>query len=46
VGRHVEVGTPIRITRRAVAKNMVIQPYDCGVQYYGGLKTVALQKGR
>jgi hypothetical protein len=38
VGRLVEVGTPIRVTRRVVARNMVIQLYDCGIQYNGCLK--------
>jgi len=33
VGRLVEVGTPIRITRRTVVRSMVIQLYNCGVQY-------------
>ena len=39
MGRQVEVGTPIRITRRIIAKNEVIQLHYCVVQYYGCLKT-------
>jgi len=39
VGRLVEEGTPIRITRRTVVRHMVIRPYYCGVQYKSRLKT-------
>ena len=39
VGRLVEMGTSIRVTRGVVAKNTVIQPCDCGIQYNGCLKT-------
>ena len=39
MGRQVEVGTPIRITRRAIVRNRVIQLYYCVVQYSGCLKT-------
>ncbi len=39
MGRQVEVGTPIRITRRTIARNRVIQLYYCVVQYLGCLKT-------
>ena len=39
MGRSVEEGTPIRITRRIIARNMVIQPCDCVIQYNGNLKT-------
>jgi len=39
VGRQVEVGTPIRITRRIIAKHEVIRLHYCVVQYYGCLKT-------
>ena len=38
MGRLVEVGTPTRVTRRVVARNMVIQLCDCGTQYNGVLK--------
>jgi len=33
VGCQVEVGTPIRIIRRVIAKNKVIQLYYCVIQY-------------
>jgi len=33
VGRQVEVGTPIRITRRTYVGNVVIQLHYCVVQY-------------
>lgn len=39
MGRLVEVGTPIRITRRAVVRSMVVQLYNYGVQYKSRLKT-------
>ena len=39
VGRLVEVGTPIRITRRIIARNVVIRLHNCVFQYYGCLKT-------
>jgi hypothetical protein len=39
VGRQVEVGTPIRITRRTFVRNSVIRLYYCEVQYLGSLKT-------
>ena len=39
VGRQVEVGTPIRITRRTIARHRVIRLYYCVVQYSGYLKT-------
>ena len=39
VGRQVEVGTPIRMTRRIIAKHRVIQLYYCVIQYSGCLKT-------
>ena len=39
VGRLVEVGTPIGITRRNYAKNKVIQFYYCVFQYHRILKT-------
>jgi hypothetical protein len=38
VGRLVEVGTPTRVTRGLVARNMVIQLCDCGIQCNGVLK--------
>ena len=40
------MGTSIRITRRTIVRNKVIQLYYCVVQYNGGLKTVASQDGR
>ena len=39
VGRPFEVGTPIGITRRDIAKNEVIRFYYCVFQYKRGLKT-------
>ena len=39
MGRQVEVGTPIRITRRAIVRNRVIRLYYCVIQYLGCLKT-------
>jgi uncharacterized membrane protein len=39
VGRLIEVGTLIGITRRNVVKNKIIQFYDCGFQYKRILKT-------
>jgi len=39
VGRLVEVGTPIRITRRIIAKSIVIQLYYCVFQYKSWFKT-------
>ena len=39
MGRSVEVGTPIRITRRIYAKNVVIRLHYCVIQYLGCLKT-------
>ena len=39
VGRLVEVGTPIRITRRIIVRSMVIQLYNCVIQYNGNFKT-------
>jgi len=39
VGRQVEVGTPIRITRRFIARNEVIRLHYCVIQYLGCLKT-------
>ena len=39
VGRLVEVGTPIGITRRDVAKNRIIEFYYCVSQYHRILKT-------
>ena len=33
VGRLIEVGTSIGITRRNIAKNMIIRLYDCVFQY-------------
>ena len=39
VGRLIEVGTPIGITRRDIAKNMVIQLYYCVFHYDRILKT-------
>ena len=39
MGPSFEVGTPIRITRRVHARNMVIQLCNCVIQYDGNLKT-------
>ena len=39
VGRLIEVGTPIGITRRSIAKNKIIRFYHCVFQYNRGLKT-------
>ena len=39
MGRLIEVGTPIGITRRDIAKNMVIQLYYCVSHYDRILKT-------
>jgi len=39
VGRLVEVGTPIGITRRDIAKNIIIRLYYCVFQYDRILKT-------
>lgn len=39
MGCPVEVGTPIRITRRAYVENGVIRLHYCVVQYLGCLKT-------
>lgn len=39
VGRLIEVGTPIGITRRNQAKSIVIRLYNCGFQYQRVLKT-------
>ena len=39
MGRQVEVGTPIRMTRRVNAKHRVIRLYYCVIQYLGCLKT-------
>ena len=39
VGRPFEVGTPIGITRRDIAKNRIIQFYYCVFQYKRVLKT-------
>jgi len=39
VGRLIEVGTPIGITRRDIAKNRIIQFYYCVPQYNRILKT-------
>jgi len=33
VGRQVEVGTPIRLIRRVIAKNGVIRLHYCVIQY-------------
>ena len=38
-GPSLEVGTPIRITRRIHVKNIVIQLCNCVIQYDGDLKT-------
>jgi len=38
VGRQVEVGTPIRIIRRIIARHVVIRLHYCVIQYYGCLK--------
>ena len=39
MGRPIEVGTPIGITRRNIAKHRIIQFYYCVFQYERGLKT-------
>jgi hypothetical protein len=39
VGHLIEVGTPIGITRRDIAKNKIIQFYDCVFHYERILKT-------
>ena len=39
VGRLIEVGTPIGITRRNIAKHRIIQFYYCVFQYQRVLKT-------
>ena len=39
MGRLVEVGTPIRITRRVITRSKVIQLYNCVSQYQSWLKT-------
>ena len=39
VGRLIEVGTPIGITRRDQTKSIVIRLYNCGFQYQRVLKT-------
>jgi hypothetical protein len=39
VGRLIEVGTPIGITRRDIAKHRIIQFYYCVFQYQRVLKT-------
>jgi hypothetical protein len=39
VGRLVEVGTLIRITRRYQVRNVAIQLHNCGYQYERDLKT-------
>ena len=39
VGHLIEVGTPIGITRRDIAKNEVIRFHYCVFQYERGLKT-------
>ena len=39
MGRLIEVGTPIGITRRDIAKNEIIQFHYCVFQYERGLKT-------
>jgi hypothetical protein len=39
VGRLIEMGTSIGITRRNIAKNMIIRLYDCVFQYDRWLKT-------
>ena len=39
VGRLIEVGTPIGITRRNQTKSIVIRLYNCGFQYQRVLKT-------
>ena len=39
MGRLIEVGTPIGITRRDIAKNRIIQFYYCVFQYHRILKT-------
>ena len=39
VGSLIEVGTPIGITRRNIAKNRILQSYYCVFQYNRGLKT-------
>ena len=39
MGRPIEVGTPIGITRRNSAKNKIIQFYHCVFQYHRILKT-------
>jgi hypothetical protein len=39
VGRLIEVGTPIGITRRDIAKNIIIRLYYCVYQYDRILKT-------
>ena len=39
MGRLVEVGTPIGITRRDIAKNKIIQFYHCVFHYDRILKT-------
>ena len=39
MGRLIEVGTPIGITRRNIAKNRILQSYYCVFQYNRGLKT-------
>ena len=40
MGRLIEVGTPIGITRRNIAKHRVIRLYYCVFQYKRVLKTV------
>ena len=39
MGRQIEVGTPIGITRRDIAKHEIIQFYYCVFQYKRVLKT-------
>ena len=39
MGRLIEVGTPIGITRRDIAKHRIIRFYYCVFQYQRGLKT-------
>ena len=44
VGRLIEVGTPIGITRRNQTKSIVIRLYNCGFQYQRVLKTERYDK--
>ena len=44
MGRLIEVGTPIGITRRNQTKSIVIRLYNCGFQYQRVLKTERYDK--